>query len=251
MIKRSHLLIALAGLAQFAPAAVDTAAAQTRGDAGWYFEVAPYVWFSNIDGVNTLGDVSLQVGDSVLERRFVGTAAVGKGRWRGIANFTTASLSSRTELEGASVPPGTQVTYDFSQTTAELFATAQVGTFLTTNAFQLLGGVRYVRQEQKLVDGPQPGSITEEWIEPVFGANYFAAMGGRFWAVVAGDIGGFNIGSKFTWRVGAQLGFTIAKPVDVTMAYDYMAAQYKNDDTGYSWDDGVTQGWLFGVIIKG
>ncbi len=248
---RTQLLITLAGLAQLAPVTPGTASAQDRGDPGWYFQVAPYVWFSNIDGVNTLGDVSLVVGDSVLETSFAAVAQVGKGRWRGIAKFATASLSSRTALEGESVPDGTQVTYDFSQSTGELLAAAQVGTFQTTNAFQLLGGLRYVRQEQEILDGPEPGSTTEEWIDPVLGANYYARMGGRFWAAVAGDIGGFGIGSEFTWGVGVQLGITIAAPVDVIMAYDYSEAQYKNDDTGYAWDDGVSQGWFLGVIIKG
>lgn len=242
----------LPGLAAVATMAVlaQSATAQDRGNPGWYVRVMPYIWFSNIDGINSLGDISLQVGDSVLETSFAADVEVGKGRWRGIASFRTTSLSGPTALEGNDVPAGTQVTYDFSETTGELFAAVQVGSFLSSHALEALGGVRYVRHSQKIADAPQPVDADAEWIEPVVGARYFAELGGGFRATLTGDLGGFGVGSEFTWRAGGQLAFRLARPIDIALAYKYLQAEYQNESTGYAWDEGVSQGWYVGVVIK-
>jgi hypothetical protein len=250
-LKRGGVAVVFAVLLLATPALVPSLDAQDYGQPGWFWRVTPYLWFANIDGINQLGDVEVTVGDTELYASFAGNLQVGKGRFRGVANFNTTSLSGLGELEGESVPDGTEVNYDFSLTTAELFAEWQVGTFVTSHAFQLFGGLRYVRHRQTLEDGPEPGTTTQTWVEPVAGAQYYAGMGSIFWATVRGDIGGIVFGSEFAWRVGAQLGAQVARPVHLILGYDYLQTEYANSDSGYAWDEGVTQGWLLGIMIKG
>ena len=115
---------------------------------------------------------------------------------------------------------------------------------------ELFGGLRYVHQGQKLLDGPAPGETTESWVEPVVGAEYFTEMGGPFWVSIDGDVGGVLFGSEFTWRAGAELGVNVTGPVHLTLAYDYLQTEYGTKESDYRWDEGVSQGWFFGLVIR-
>jgi hypothetical protein len=251
---RVGIVLASAALLGLAPGLATPAAAQDHGNPGTFWRGSAYLWWANIDGENQLGDAELTVGDSTkLYASFAGDFSYGKGRFRGVATFSTTSLSNQTELSGPGIPNGTLVNYDFSQTMAELFAWFQVGRFNTYQAFQLFGGLRYTRQRQKLLDGPMAGSFTETWVEPVGGAQYFVDMGGIFWATVTGNIGGIVFGSRFAYGVGAELGANLYGPLSLALSYRFLQTNYDNDDdgTGYRWDEGTTQGWYLGIVIKG
>ncbi len=249
---RPRLRFALLPAGLLAVSLPSTGSAQvspTYGNPGMYWSVEPYLWFANLDATIDIGDVGLVVGDSTeLKASFAGDVQVGKGRFRGIATFSTSSLGNSTELLG-DAPPGTVVDYDFSWTTAELFAAWQVGTFGPGHALSLLGGLRYVRQHLELSGGPEP-ETTETWVEPVLGAEYYVEMGGPFWAAIAGSVGGIAFGSTFAWQLGGHLGAHIAGPVHAAMAVDYYQTEYENESSGYRLDEGVSQGWYFGILIR-
>ena len=85
----SRLWLACALGAVFAP----DVAAQDRGNPDWHFVLAPYLWFSNLDGAETLGvppdrqvagPFVVPVGDTLLEKSWLVRAEVGKGRWRAL-----------------------------------------------------------------------------------------------------------------------------------------------------------------------
>jgi hypothetical protein len=201
--------------------------------------------------VNYLGDSTVVVGDSSsLYASFAAQVEAGKGRFRGIGKFATTNLSHTGPLEGPGVPDGTQVAYDFTWTTMTLLAAWQAGTFETGQAFVLSAGLRYVHQGQNLtsVGGFEP--VTQDWVEPVAGAEYFAEMGGPFWVSVNGDLGGVLFGSQFTMRVGGELGVHVAGPVHLSLAYDYLQTEYGEKGASYRWDEGVSQGWFFGLTVK-
>lgn len=252
MMSRSRLGLAvlLAAASQIALGSTSDLAAQDYGQPDFFWRISPYLWFANVDGELKLDDLELPVGDTVLETSFAGNVHVGKGRWRGIAVVSWMTLANTTELQNEA-DEGTEVAYDFADTEIMLLASVQVGRFDTDHALSVRGGVRWVRQSIQIEGGPDPGTFTETWLEPMFGVEYFTTLGGRFWATVDGDAGGFGIGSRITWGMGAQLGFKVANPVDIAMSYRFHQLEYENEDTGYVWDDGSRQGWFFGVIVKG
>jgi hypothetical protein len=246
-IPRLGLALTAAALLSTAP----QAQAQDHGNPDTFWRASAYLWWANIDGYNYLGDAEVTVGDTTsLHASFAGDLRVGKGRFRGIAKFSTTSLKNAGPLEGPGIPDGTQVNYDFNWTMAELQAAWQVGRFETDHAFLLHAGLRYVAQNQNLLDGPQPGETSESWVEPVVGAEYWTEMGGPFWVSIDGDVGGVLFGSEFTWRAGAELGVNVAGPVHLTLAYDYLQTEYGTTESEYRWDEGVSQGWWFGLVIK-
>lgn len=242
----SSALLCLAGLA-LAPGA----RAQDAGNPDTFWRASAYLWWANIDGVNFLGDSTVVVGDSTsLYASFAGELEFGKGRLRGIGKFSTTSLSHTGPLRGPGVPDGTQVDYDFTWTMASAMATWQAGRFETGHAFLLSLGLRYVHQSQDLtsVTGFEP--VSKDWVEPVAGAEYYVEMGGPFWISVDGDLGGFVFGSEFTMRVGAEFGVRVAGPVSLSLAYDYLTTSYGDPGDAYRLEDGVSQGWLFGLTVK-
>ena len=244
----SFRIAAMALLLAAAGGATDVAA-QDAGNPDSFWRASAYLWFANIDGTNYLGDSTVVVGDTTsLHASFAGEVQAGRGRFRGVAKFATTSLANRGPLDGPGVPDGTEVDYDFSWTTAELLAAWQLGRFESDHAFKLFAGLRYVHQGQDL--SGSSGAITQDWLEPVAGAEYFVEMGGPFWVAVDGDMAGVLFGSEFTLRVGAELGVRVAGPVHLSLAYDYLQTEYGEKGAAYRWDEGVSQGWFFGVTVK-
>lgn len=251
MRRRAGRSAAAAGLILGMLGIVSEAKAQDHGNPHGFWRATAYLWFANVDGINHLGDASVVVGDTgSLHASFAGELQAGKGRFRGIGRFATTSLANRGPLEGTAIPDGTEVGYDFSWTTAELLAAWQVGRFESTHAFKLFAGLRYSHQSQELLDGPRPGSFSQDWIEPMAGAEYFVEMGGPFWVAVDGDLAGLLFGSEFTMHVGLELGVRVAGPVHLSLAYDYLQTEYGEKGSEYRWDEGVGQGWFLGVTLR-
>jgi len=245
----TRLLRATAGLCLVALAFAPGARAQDHGNPESFWRATAYLWYANMDGTNYLGDSTVVVGDSSsLYASFAGEVEAGKGRFRGIAKFATTSLAGSGPLDGPGVPDGALIDYDFTWTTATLLAAWQAGRFESSEAFQLFAGLRYVHQAQDL--SGSAGAVSQDWVEPVAGAEYFVEMGGPFWVIVDGDLGGFLFGSQFTMRVGAELGIRVAGPVHLSLAYDYLQTEYGKEGAEYRWDEGVGQGWFFGLTVK-
>lgn len=242
-------LRATAGLCLASLGLASGAKAQEHGNPEAFWRASAYLWYANIDGTNYLGDSTVVVGDSTsLHASFAGELEVGKGRFRGIAKFATTSLANRGPLDGPGVPAGTEVDYDFTWTTADLLAAWQLGRFESSEAFQMFAGLRYVHLGQDLSGSTD--AVSQDWLEPVAGAEYFVEMGGPFWVSVNGDLGGFLFGSQFTMRVGAELGIRVTGPVHLSLAYDYLQTEYGEKGAEFRWNEGVKQGWFLGLTVK-
>jgi hypothetical protein len=237
--------------AMMLPGATGSAFAQDRGNPDWHWVVHPTLWFANVDGLVALDDAALEIGDTTLVASFSGEFELGKGRWRAIGAFYNTSLDGTGEVEGGAIPDGTTAPYDFDFTSAELFASVEVGSFETKQALEFMGGFRYVKHKLDVAGGGGTLIARESWVEPVFGARYYTEMGSVFWVTVDGNVGGFGIGSTIAWVLRATLAVRVYGPVDLTLGTRYYQTEYENSDTGYLWDEGVGQGWHLGLRIKG
>lgn len=235
-----------------------------RGNHGWYVRATPYLWFSNLSGVETLaigeadaliGGFVVPVGDTVLATDWGVRLELGKGRVRALINFKQASVANTREIHPEGDPtatvPGAFVV-DWLNT--DVFAAVQIGPFTENRAVEIYGGARYVRLRHLL---NAPGTImsdaVETWIDPVIGGRLYTEVGGPFWAMFNGDLGGFGVGSQFTLTVGGELGFRVAKPLDLSIRYTYHELDYDNGETGasrFTWQNGAIQGWFLGAVLK-
>jgi len=258
-------LILWFGLFAIASAGSGSLFAQDRGNSGWYARIVPYLWFSNLGGASTLasdlglnytGDFALAVEDSVLETSWAAQLEIGKGRIRGMINIANANMKNPARAKLISdTTVTTPVHYDFTWFNSEFFAAAQIGPMRKNLAFELYGGGRYVHQNQNVVSDSlqKQADLSESWVDPVVGFRFFIKPGDRFWTMFHTDLGGFGVGSRFTWSMGGELGFEVVSFMDITMRYDYQEAEFDNNTEGsqrYAWDNGVRQGWFFGLAFK-
>lgn len=225
--------------------------ARDRGNPDFFVRVVPYYWFSNIDGQQHVDGADLHVTSDTTRPGWAGRLEAGKGRWRGLFEISRGGVAGN--LEETSDPAAR--TYDFHVTTWELVATYEMGDPLTARALEVLAGIRHVSQQQ--VFGTDIDAATREfdasWTEPLVGFRYYATVGGPFWFTVRSDIGGFGVGSKFTWVLDGEVGIEVMSHFDLTMRYRYLETEYDNGASGdelYIWEEGQSQGWLFGAVFK-
>jgi hypothetical protein len=109
---------------------------------------------------------------------------------------------------------------------------------------QWLAGGRYVSFDNSLSLTP-PGisaSASKSWAEPFVGGRYGTALSDRWSARVTGDIGGFSVGSKFTWEAAVVFGYQMTPKVALGLGYRYININY--DKSGFKFD-----GSLGGPVI--
>lgn len=220
----------------------------------WEITIVPYVWLSNVTGGNALGDQRVTVGDSSLSP--AGAVRVEARRHRVALRLTATratiahpgAISLRTDPTQQSFGR-----YDLAWTTVEAHSALRIGPLDPITSFAVYAGFRYVHQRQRLRDATGVETMASQaWVEPVEGSQYVVQVGRRFLVTIAGDIGGFAVGSDFTWTLNAETAFRAAGPLHLAMRYTYRQVQYDNKETGaktYRWD-GVQQGWFFGAAVE-
>ena len=71
-----------------------------------------------------------------------------------------------------------------------------------------LGGLRYsyIDGEIDVVDGPAV-ERSKDWVDPFIGLRAIAELSPTWEVSLRGDIGGFGVGSDFTWQLAGLLGY--------------------------------------------
>ena len=94
-------------------------------------------------------------------------------------------------------------------------------------SMRLLAGGRYHYLKQE-VSGPSTLGGSEDWFEPVIGAQLLAPMGEKWLATARGDAGGFGIAdaSDITWSAMAGVGWEFAQEWLLKLGYRYYYIDY-------------------------
>ena len=86
-------------------------------------------------------------------------------------------------------------------TTIDLLAVEGSGAFVMIEPFELIAGVRYFNISSKVEENAiDIGNRSHNWVDPIIGGRYIWDFA-RFWALIfRADIGGFGVGSEFSWN---------------------------------------------------
>jgi hypothetical protein len=198
--------------------------------SGWSFRFVPYGWLTSMQGTQTVRGRSAKIDASfidIVEKSDTLAALMGNFEARnGPFAFYSDLVWSKVGVEGSnirtrSVAPGvtttlgTSLELEFQMAIVEVgaaYEVARVGLL----AFDVLGGARYWYQDAdvsfdlartidigdlELVGArafARSGSV--DWLDPVIGARvrYIVAPGHELF--LRGDVGGFGVGSKFSWQ---------------------------------------------------
>src|SRR5919108_2997277 len=193
---------------------------------GWSFEVAPfYLWLPALDGEVTVrgqsADVDLSVGDT-LDLLFDSFkfAVTGRAEARKGNALLTLDLMYMNLEENTQTDIGLGVTTGFKQLILEfgggyhLLDWSLPGEGLPTLSVDVLAGGRFVDLDTSLrIENLVDVDRSKDWLDPFLGARLKLDIIDRLSVSVRGDIGGFGVGSHFTWNMAAILAYQVSQRI--------------------------------------
>jgi hypothetical protein len=242
---KNKIKLILVGLVVVLAWVFPAAAQEKPADNKWEFHIIPYLWMTGIKGDATVkgieGDVDVTFGDIWDNLDFAGQVhmEVRKGRWGFFLDPTYLKLSSDEHVDRPIVG---RIEADFTVTNwlvefgglyqlAKWPLGADEGTALFLDA---LGGGRYWYLKNELdLDVPLVGlgrkfKESEDWIDPFVGLRLRTELTKKLSLVLRGDVGGFGVGSDFTWNASAILGYHFSQTVSAWLGYRVLGVDYES-----------------------
>jgi hypothetical protein len=204
---------------------------------GWTYRFVPYGWLTSVDGTQTVRGRSVKVDASfidIVEKSdtlvaLMGTFEARNGPFALYGDLVWSKVGveggnvrTRTPAPGLTSTVGRSVELDVQMAIVEVGAAYEVARSGPL-AFDVLGGARYWYQEADLslevtrtldigdleLAGTRAfarsGSV--DWLDPVIGARVRYAVAPGHELFLRGDIGGFGVGSDFSWQAIGGYGF--------------------------------------------
>ena len=231
--KAGSLLGALAALALSAAPAVAQAPARTADE--WSFIASPYVWFSGLGG-----EVTLPRGSESFNADFGDIFESMKFSFMGIFEARRQNFSLVLDLMYLNLQQGIPVpghgAYSGGSSRVKTTEASVIGLFTLLDQpggrFELGGGLRawWLNSEINLDPGLLPGRSVDQttnWVDPVIAARGSVRLNDRLSLTGYGDIGGFGVGSEFTWQAIATLDWRISDRFSASVGYRWVQIDYE------------------------
>lgn len=225
-------------------------------DAGWQFAVAPYVWAAGIKGnLATLppappiaADASFAEIIENLDVAFMLLAEARHDRFVALLDITYTRLSLKADTPGP-------LFGDAEMVSTAMFATLTGGYRVISEPagfVEPFAGARLwhldtdVKLKSGLLQG-RKGSESETWVDPVLGIRGRANLGSGIFVSGYADIGGFGLGSDFSWQVYGGAGYEFSSSTSAFAGYRYLSVDYSRNGFVY---DIVQQGPMVGMAFR-
>ncbi|PWK63920.1 hypothetical protein [Aminobacter sp. AP02] len=257
-MRKHSVVVALAISATQAAYAADTVIAQPEETPlvaerpAWALQITPYMWAAGLKGnispfrsAPTIG-VEKSFSDVLNDLNFGGFVNVW-GRYERFVLSGDLMYVSTTDSHAfgplpalpGPIPPGTVV--NGSVDTKQFMATLQGGyRVLETPGFTLdaLGGVRFwhISNDVTVNALGLSRSYGERfgWADPVIGARALLRMTDKLSLQAQVDVGGFSVGSDFTWSALATVNYIVTDKLSLSAGYKALDADY--DHGGHVYD---------------
>ena len=203
----------------------------------WKFLLEPYVMFPNMTGetgVRNLPSVDVDANVSDIFSRLQFGAMLyleaKTDKWAITSDLLFMKLKQ-------DIRPG--ILINSGEATANQLGYELAGLYRIFPFFEAGAGMRLnnVNAEVNILrntlgGGTQPlgASITRTWIDPIIIARFTHDLDNKWLFIVRGDLGGFGIGSDFTWQVQGYVGYRFSKLFHTSLGYRAIGINY---DSGY------------------
>ena len=211
--------------------------ATSAGAEEWKYDLEVYMLGAGLDGTAGSGpleaEVDVSFGDILdnLELGGMGTFRARKGRWAFLGDVVFMGLGAANEL----------VDVDVDQLVLEA-----LGVYHFNDKAGLLFGGRYVDLENELdFRGPQGLRVRggEDWVDPVVGLGVEVPTGEKWTFFGRFDVGGFGVGSDFSYQVKLKFAYRPSERYSVIFGYRLLDIDY---------DDGAgADRFLYDVATSG
>lgn len=199
-------------------------------DKDWTFNLAPlYLWGISIDGKQTIKgqeadlDVSFSdIFDNLNGAFTIHFEGVRKQQLGFLVDFSWVNL----EIDGT-LPPGAKIKVEDTMIYTELAGFYRLQK--DKHHFDFLGGIRYTSMDLKFKLGPLPDlKGDQDWVDPILGLRWFWHFADKWTLLLRGDIGGFGVGSDFTWNGVGFIDFKPWKHVSLFGGYRVLYQDYQD-----------------------
>jgi hypothetical protein len=93
------------------------------------------------------------------------------------------------------------------------------GAYRVAYQFEVLGGARFIDLKADVTEDSVPQlNGSESWVDPFVGGRYNWPFARDWMLLVRGDVGGFGIGSKFTWNLVTGVDW---RPINLGFFFGY------------------------------
>jgi len=235
-------------------AGVGPAAAQSTADNAWKVTFAPYFMGAAMSGATAVAGQELTVDVSAsdifanLQFGAMGLVVARKGNWGVGGDALWMSLGANGAAPG---PVGVTGSADMSQGGFAFYGLRRMG----EAADLFFGGrVNYLSANLRINAPLQVRSVSDSktWFDPIVGLQLHTPANGKRWhAQIYAEVGGFGVGSTFTWQVFPTLGFSLSKRGSLELGYRWLDIDYKTGEntTRFKYDV-LTQGPIVGFAFK-
>ena len=206
----------------------------TGANKKWKILQEVYLMFPNISGTSGMGNlpdatIDANPGDvfSHLQFGIMGYAEMSKGAWSISTDISYMHLKQDVKQN---------VFINSGEINAKQFCWELAGLRKVSPMFEVGVGTRLnnMKNELDLVTNNIVGggttarnkSITKTWVDPILIARLKGTAGKKFIYQFRGDLGGFGIGSDFTWQIQAYGGWRFSKLFQFTAGYRVISIDY-------------------------
>ncbi len=237
-----------------------TAAAPAK--SGWEFEVTPYMFMPTMKGdMTTKGidaSVDMSFGDILSNLKFGGMLFLQAKKDTWGLFLDTSYMKLQTDVQGTrsftSSGPLGRITVDtlldaelsMEQLVIELGGFYQLAKFPVGQDkggmmyLDLLLGARYWALSGDIdiglvIDGNHntiarniSESGNKQWIDPFIGLRTRIQFTKDLALALRGDIGGFGVGSEFSWNASTYLGYSVSQMVTLYAGYRALSVDYRD-----------------------
>ena len=244
MKNTTHALAATVGILLGLAAPAE---AQNEASREWTFDASLYGLAAGMTGDIGIGPVNADVDlgfDKIwenLEFGAMGKLRLGYERWALTADVVYMGLGA--SKEGVSA--------DMDQWLVEPSIS-----YRACKCLEPLAGVRYNNLSGEIrgpgvLPTPRIPTGTQEWWDPIVGANLNLPLGKAFSFNLRGDIGGFGVGSDLTWQVFPWFGWQFTRWGSVQAGYRLVYNDYETGSGASRFKyDILTQGPQIGITFS-
>lgn len=249
--------------------------AESDSDGEWEFEFMPYLWASAMTGdvqvkkpvsigpiSRTLPKTSVDMDFSdiwnILDFGAMGAFEARKDRVGLLFDAIYMKVSDSASVDG----PLGLANFKAKATLKQTMISAGLAYRILDEEtkFDLIGGARYVKMDLDVsVNATSPipaldnrlGKVKRnpdrDWIDPYIGARVQHQLNNQWSIDGYADVGGFGVGSDFTWQASVGAGYKFTDNITGKFGYRYMSIDYDHDQFVY---DMVLDGVYAGASIK-
>jgi hypothetical protein len=232
------------------PASMAMAQTESTPVRPWQFAVTPFLWGSGFDGTVGIAGRQQEVEASVqqllksLDFGVMFNIEARNDRWVFAFDFDYTDLSKDATL-GAGIGASVPAKLDLGMTIVEGDFGYRINEYL-----DVLGGVRGFHAPVTLT--LQAGPVREAsggFVDPIVGARFRRDLSERIWVNLRGDIGGFGVGSDFSWYAGAVFGIRVSRMISIDVGYRAWSFDYESDGDLRKLD-ATLAGFAFGATFE-